>query len=83
MNRKQTFISLIVAVTLGSIVGWAGSQNGQILNGYPIFFLCAGFAFVVNWLAFIPAYALQTEKFFDLTGSLTYIFCNSYCFELK
>jgi steroid 5-alpha reductase family enzyme len=30
-------------------------------------------AFLIQWLAFIPAFSLQTEKFFDLTGSLTYI----------
>ena len=29
-------------------------------------------AFVIQWIAFIPAYLLQTEKFYDLTGSLTY-----------
>jgi steroid 5-alpha reductase family enzyme len=32
-----------------------------------------GLAFLIQWLAFIPAYLFQTEKFFDLTGSLTYI----------
>ena len=30
-------------------------------------------AFLIHWLFFIPAYLLKTEKFFDLTGSLTYI----------
>jgi steroid 5-alpha reductase family enzyme len=30
-------------------------------------------AFLIQWLAFIPAYIFQTEKFFDLTGSITYI----------
>jgi steroid 5-alpha reductase family enzyme len=30
-------------------------------------------AFVVQWVGFIAAYLLQTEKFFDLTGSITYI----------
>lgn len=30
-------------------------------------------AFVIQWIAFIPAYVLQTEKFYDLTGSLTYL----------
>ena len=30
-------------------------------------------AFLIQWLAFIPAFLLQTEKFFDLTGSLTYV----------
>ena len=30
-------------------------------------------AFIIQWLAFIPAYVFQTEKFYDLTGSLTYL----------
>lgn len=29
--------------------------------------------FAVQWLAFLPAFFLKTEKFYDLTGSLTYI----------
>nr|WP_255422309.1 DUF1295 domain-containing protein [Tessaracoccus sp. MC1627] len=30
-------------------------------------------AFVIQWVVFIPSFAAQTERFFDLTGSLTYI----------
>jgi len=29
--------------------------------------------FCVQWISFIPAYYFQTEKFFDLMGSVTYI----------
>ena len=29
--------------------------------------------FFIHWLFFIPAYILQTEKFFDLTGSFSYL----------
>ena len=29
--------------------------------------------FVIQWLAYIPAFLFKTEKFYDLTGSLTYI----------
>ena len=29
--------------------------------------------FCVQWISFIPAYYFQTEKFFDLMGSITYI----------
>ena len=29
--------------------------------------------FSIQWICFIPAYIFQTEKFFDLTGSLTYL----------
>ena len=36
-------------------------------------------AFVIQWIAFIPAFLLQTEKFYDLTGSLTYLSIFMYC----
>ena len=29
--------------------------------------------FVIQWVAYIPAFIFKTEKFYDLTGSLTYI----------
>lgn len=29
--------------------------------------------FSIQWIFFIPAYIFQTEKFFDLTGSITYL----------
>ena len=39
-------------------------------------------AFLVNWIAFIPANYLQTEKFFDLTGSITYVSCTIFSLVL-
>jgi steroid 5-alpha reductase family enzyme len=38
-----------------------------------LFALCVGLAFLIQWIVFIPACLFQTEKFFDLTGSLTHI----------
>ena len=43
------------------------------VDGAPLFALCGMLAFGINWLVFIPAYIWQTERFFDLTGSLTYL----------
>jgi steroid 5-alpha reductase family enzyme len=43
------------------------------LGGIPVFAFAVGLAFVIQWLVFIPSYLKQTEQFFDLTGSLTYI----------
>jgi steroid 5-alpha reductase family enzyme len=51
----------------------AGSQGGSTVGGIPVLALSVGLAYLIQWLAFIPAYLLQTEKFFDLTGSITYI----------
>ncbi|MCE9645513.1 MAG: DUF1295 domain-containing protein [Chloroflexi bacterium] len=74
--KRTDLISLIVfpvEILIGYLVALAGSQGGDSLNGTPVFMLTVGVAFLVQWLAFIPAYFLQTEKFFDITGSLTYI----------
>ena len=30
-------------------------------------------AYAINWLVFIPSNAAKTEKYYDLTGSITYI----------
>ena len=30
--------------------------------------------FLIQWAIYIPAFILKTEKFYDLTGSITYIF---------
>lgn len=74
--KRSDRISLIVfpiLILIGFLVALAGSQGGALAGGLPLFALTVGLAFFVQWLVFIPAYLMQTEKFFDLTGSLTYI----------
>ncbi|MGB8982540.1 MAG: DUF1295 domain-containing protein [Anaerolineales bacterium] len=70
---RNALIAFPILILIGFLVAWAGSQGGASIAGVPLFALSVGLAFLIQWLAFIPAYLLQTEKFFDLTGSLTYI----------
>jgi steroid 5-alpha reductase family enzyme len=70
---RNALIALPIVILIALGVALAGSQGGASVGGIPIFALCVGLAFLIQWLAFIPAYLLQTEKFLDLTGSLTYI----------
>jgi len=70
---RTSLVVLPIVIVLGYLVAMAGSQNGGTVAEYPIFALSVGLAFLIQWLAFIPAYLLQTEKFFDLTGSITYV----------
>lgn len=74
MNKKLVWIAGILgSLALGGLIALAGSQNGALWMGLPLFALCCGVAFMVQWLLFIPAYLFQTERYFDLAGSLTYI----------
>jgi steroid 5-alpha reductase family enzyme len=70
---RNALIAFPILILIGILVALAGSQNGASVAGVPLFALSVGLAFLIQWLAFIPAYLLQTEKFFDLTGSITYI----------
>lgn len=64
---------LLVVYLLAIAMAWAGSQGGASAAGVPVFAWCAMLAFILQWLAYVPAYLRQTERFYDLTGSLTYI----------
>ena len=72
-SDRNSLIALPVVVVIAALVALAGSQGGSTVGGLPVFALCVLLAFVIQWVAFIPAYLLQTERFFDITGSLTYI----------
>jgi len=70
---RNALAAIPVVVLIAAGVAVAGSQGGATAFGIPIFALAVGLAFLIQWLAFIPAYLLQNEGFFDLTGSVTYI----------
>lgn len=73
-NKTRNAILVFPAILLiGILVAIAGSQGGTTIGGFPVFALSVGLAFIIQWLVFIPAYRMQSEKFFDLTGSITYI----------
>jgi len=72
-TNRNAIVTFIVLIVVGILVGFAGSQGGRSVGGIPVFALAVGVIFLIQWLAFIPAYRLQTEKFYDLTGSITYI----------
>lgn len=69
----RALIGSAVAVLIAVGLALAGSQGGAEVGGFPVFAVGVAIAFAINWLAFIPAYLMRTEKFYDLTGSITYL----------
>lgn len=64
---------ILLVVALGAGMAAAGSHRGAEAMGLPVFALVVAWIFLVQIIAFIPAWLKQTETFFDLTGSLTYV----------
>ena len=69
----RTIVAMTIILAIATALAYAGSQNGVAFQGISVLVLCALSAFIIQWLAFIPAYIFQTEMFYDLTGSLTYL----------
>ncbi len=61
------------SVAVAAAVGFAGSWGGPRLGAIPVFALCVALAFAINWLVWIPASLWRTERFYDLTGSVTFV----------
>jgi len=74
MNNNLIFAGgILSALVVAGLIAVAGSTGGSSIGGFPLFAMLVGFSFIVQWLLFIPAFIFQTEKFFDLAGSLTFI----------
>lgn len=72
-EEKRVLLTLPIIILFGVGLAIAGSKGGATFAGIPVFAIGVALAFILNWIAFIPAYLRQTEKFFDLMGGITFI----------
>lgn len=72
-SEKKRLIALPIALALAASLAWAGSDGGTVVGGIPLFGLCVAVAIAIQWIAFVPAWLARTERFYDLTGSVTYL----------
>lgn len=73
MKKLMRFLSFAAIGAAGCALAWLAGSAGPHVGGAPVLFWCALAALAINWAAAIPAILRQTEHFYDLTGSLTYL----------
>ena len=73
MSRSKSIIGILISLVIAGLILLAGSHGSVIVSGLPLFLICGAIGFVLHWAVFMPSYAAQTEHYFDLTGSLSYI----------
>lgn len=71
-TNLSALISIIVVFVIGGLVALAGAQGSAQVGGFPLFALAVAAAYLVQVIVFIPALALKSERFFDLTGASTF-----------
>ncbi len=70
---RTAYAGVLIAIVVGAGIAWAGSRGGGEIGGFPVFALAVAVAYLIQWVVFVPAYLLQSERFYDLTGTGTYI----------
>jgi steroid 5-alpha reductase family enzyme len=72
-NSIRAAVVSVVAVALGAGLAVAGSQGGLSAGSFGLFAIAVAVSFVIQWVAFVPSFLARSERFFDITGSLTFI----------
>lgn len=72
-QERTSIIGVLASLLVGTFVVLAGSDGSSSVGSFSVFALCGILAFGINWIAFVPASRAKTERFYDLTGSLTYL----------
>jgi len=81
-NNMKHLINLVIAAGVFIFTKiYAGliSFNSIEISGTNLLEQILIITFVIQWVTYIPAFILKTEKFYDLTGSLTYLSIFIYC----
>jgi steroid 5-alpha reductase family enzyme len=72
-TSRRFLIGIAAGVALGAVVVFAGSDGSSTVGSISVFAICGIVAYLINWVAFVPANAAKTEHYYDLTGSATYV----------
>ena len=72
-NTVKEYVTITIAVCISVLIALACAQGSLIVGEYPVLFICLLITFGAQWLVFLPSYYFSTERFYDLTGSITYI----------
>lgn len=73
MTNANSIKGIIAALIVGLLILLAGSQGSIQLQGLPLFVICGSIGFILHWAIFMPSFGFQTEHYFDLTGSISYL----------
>lgn len=69
----KSILTSFALFAIALLIGYAGSQGGPNIFGYPSLMLIVSVGFFIHWLIFIPSYLLKTEKYYDITGTIAYL----------
>ena len=72
-QHRISLVGIVASLVIGTLVVLAGSDGSATAGSLAVFAWCGIVAFALNWIVYVPSNAAQTEHYYDLTGSITYL----------
>ncbi len=73
MSKTITIPAIFASILFGYLIALAGSQGSAEYAGLSLFAICASVSYLLHWIIFVPSFIGQTEHYFDLTGTISYL----------
>jgi steroid 5-alpha reductase family enzyme len=73
MSKTITIPAIFASILIGYLIALAGSQGSAEYAGLSLFAICASVSYLLHWIIFVPSFIGQTEHYFDLTGTISYL----------
>jgi steroid 5-alpha reductase family enzyme len=73
MNQLRAIVLVTVVTLIMGSIAYVIQGQSITLFGLPLVMASAALCLGINLVVFIPATITKTEKYFDLTGSITYL----------
>lgn len=71
LSRGTVVVAIVILII--SLVASAIGINSVDIDGFSATIISAAIALGVQWLSWVPASVKQTERFFDITGGVTFL----------
>jgi steroid 5-alpha reductase family enzyme len=72
-DERIALLSMPIVLLVGIGFAVVGSTGPTRIAGLPVFAFGVALAFLLQWVVFLPSFLRQTEKYYDLTGGVTYL----------
>ena len=72
-NAIRALTVLVICLLIAGGLVSLSYHSSSLLFGYPTLLVCTAIAFTLQWLVFVPSYLLQTERYYDITGTATFV----------
>jgi steroid 5-alpha reductase family enzyme len=76
MVAVKKLVTPLIIATISFAFSYFLTAHSRLIEGIPLIWILVSWSLLLQVIAFIPAVIFNTERYYDLTGSLTFLTCS-------